>query len=301
MGSPEGAFLLGLVDFLDGNDEEAARSFQRVLESAERERKISGRGAPSEGDVLSSVLTPLDSAEIRSRVFLDWLDSTSRRSAGVALPCRVEPGERRLELGVRDERTVVDEATADFDLDGKSDVFVLLWKAPGRLLRGSGTSHEDVTEEMGLAGVGGDGFRALFFDYDRDSDPDLLVTAHAPLALSLRRLLDPERRAKTLTPRLFENEEGRRFVEVTSEAGLDRHFGVTDALAHDVDADGFLDLVFAMGGFEATHFEPSVVLRNREGREFEEWAYFPSRDEPRRAVGVRIGEDGAIVLVEETP
>lgn len=299
MGSPEGAFLSGLVAYLEKDEADAARFFTRVVDAAERERAISGRGATSEGDVLGSVLTPLESAEIRSRAFLDWV---SRRRTGRSLKCRVETGDRPLELDselhVSYERTLVDEAIADFDSDGKPDTYLLFWKVPGRLLRSTGTSYEDVTGEMGLAGVGGEGFRALFFDFDGDSDPDLLVTAHAPLALSLRRFLDPERRARTLTPRLFRNDDGRRFVEVTSAVGLDRHFGVTDALAHDVDADGDLDLVFAMGGFEATHLEPSVVLRNREGRSFEEWAYLPSIDEPRRAVSLRLDDSGAIVLLE---
>ena len=174
----------------------------------------------------------------------------------------------------------VDATVADVDGDERIDVFVLGWKAPGRLFRNLGGSFEDATKSAGLASVGGDGFSALFLDFDVDGDPDLLVTAHAPLELSLLRS------AKGPTPQLFENDGRGHFVDHTSELGLDRSFGVLQAVAADVDADGFPDLIFAQGGLEKTHLEPSVVLRNLEGKHFIPWSYLPSADEPRRALGV---------------
>lgn len=307
MSSPEGAFLAGLVAFLERKNDEAVQFFTRVLESSAREKAITGRGVASEGDVeLSAKLTPLESAHIRALLFLYW---TARRggrypdavpeSFRIELPKRISmgraveepPAAREVcveDRSLRFEGTPVDTACSDYDLDGKPDLFLLLWKKPGHLFRNDGAGFTDVTEEVGLGGVGGEGLSALFFDFDRDRDPDLLVTAHAPLALSLRRLLSPEGRAKTLTPRLFENEGGKRFIEVTSEVGLDRQYGVVEAEAFDVDSDGWVDLVFAMGGFEASHLEPSVVLRNREGKDFTEWAHIPSSDEPHNAVGVEV-------------
>ena len=316
MSSPEGAFLAGLVAFLERRDDEAARLFVRVLESSAREKAITGRGVASEGDVdLSARLTPLESAHIRALLFLYW---TARRGGGypdevpssfrIALPERLAMGrvvERppaahapcRDVSSLRFEGTLVDAACSDYDADGKPDLFLLLWKKPGRLFRNIGSGFQDVTEDAGLEGVGGDGLSALFFDFDGDGYPDLLVTAHAPHALSLRRLLAPEGRSRTLTPRLFRNEGGKRFVDVTTEAGLDHHYGVVEAKAFDVDSDGWLDLVFAMGGSEASQLEPSVVLRNREGKEFVEWAHVPSSDEPRNATGVEVVKRGAKVEI----
>ncbi len=308
MSSPEGAFLAGLVAFLQRKDNEAIRFFTRVLESSAREKAITGRGVASEGDVeLSAKLTPLESAHVRAIVFLHW---TARRggdhpdavpeSFRIELPKRVSIGRAGAASSaaadldcvksesLRFDGTPVDTACSDYDLDGKPDLFLLLWRKPGHLFRNDGDGFTDVTEEVGLGGVGGEGLSAVFFDFDRDGDPDLLVTAHAPLALSLRRLLSPEGRAKTLTPRLFENEGGKRFVEVTSKVGLDRQYGVVEAEAFDVDSDGWLDLVFAMGGYEASHVEPSVVLRSREGKGFVEWGHIPSSDEPHNAVGVEV-------------
>ncbi len=320
MSSPEGAFLAGLVAYLEGKDAEAIRFFTRVLEWSAREKAITGRGVASEGDLeLGAELTPLESAHIRALLFLYW---TSRRRGGypddVPQPFRIDVPKRaaigRLvaksprafdcDLESRDlslEGTPVDAVCPDYDADGKPDLFVLLWKKPARLFRNEGASFTDVTAEVGLAGVGGEGLSALFFDFDRDQDPDLLVTAHAPLELSLRRLLSPDGRAKKLTPRLFENDDGKRFVEVTSKVGLDRQFGVVEAEAFDVDSDGWVDLVFAMGGFEASHLEPSVVLRNREGKVFDEWAHIPSSHEPHNAVGVEVTRtDGRVEILLAT-
>ncbi len=182
--------------------------------------------------------------------------------------------------GLHYETHAVDAAIADVDADGRLDVFLLGWKAPGRLFRNGGDAFEDVTESAGLRSLGGDGYSAIFFDSDADGDPDLLVTAHAPLELSLSRSKNGP------TPRLLRNDGRGHFLDDTSRVGLDESFGVMQAVAADVDADGFLDLVFAQGGLDAWHLEPSVVLRNREGRDFVAWALLPSPDEPRRAAGV---------------
>jgi tetratricopeptide (TPR) repeat protein len=317
MSSPEGAFLAGLVSYLEGKDEEAIASFLRVLQSSEREKAITGRGVSSEGDVaLVEKLTPLESAHLRALLFLRW---SARRSAGypeevpsafrIELPPklaigRVTSGEALPKeqpcadlRGWSFDGTIADTTCGDYDGNGEIDVFVLLWKKPARLLRSEAGTFTDVTEKVGLSGVGGEGLAALFFDFDRDSDPDLLVTAHAPHALSLRRLLSPEGRAKRLTPRLYENDRGERFLDVTARAGLDRQFGIVDAEGFDVDSDGWVDLLFALGGFEASHLEPSVVLRNRGGKDFVEWAHIPSTGEPRNAYGVEAVKRGGEVQI----
>lgn len=200
------------------------------------------------------------------------------------------------ELGLTYERHAVDAAVADADADGRQDLFILGWKAPGRWFRNTESGFEDATEEVGLSGVGGDGLSALLLDYDRDGDPDLLVTSHAPLERSLQRLVGSvtlvgsvasESRGGRHASRLFENQKGR-FQEVTS-SGLEGSYGVVQAVECDLDGDDWPDLLFALGGLEATHLEPSVVLRNVEGR-FVEWAYVPSIQEPVRSTGAAVSD-----------
>jgi hypothetical protein len=178
----------------------------------------------------------------------------------------------------------VDVAEGDVDGDGQKDLFVLRWKRPGLMYRNNGDgTFVDVTERAGLKNVGGDGFSALFFDYDGDGRQDLLVTSHAPYELALECLLRPDLKRSKWTPRLFHNRGHGPFEEVTAQVGLDRSYGTVQAAAVDVDQDGWTDLVLANGGLEEYRLEPSVILRNLQGKSFMEYAHVPSFDAPMNA------------------
>ena len=136
-------------------------------------------------------------------------------------------------------------ALLDFDSDGFMDVFFVngariqyphppdqepdksdprFWN---RLYRNRGDrTFEDVTERAGLQGRGY-GMGAAVGDYDDDGDPDLLVTSIStgdyPAAV------------------LYRN-DGERFEDVSSEAGLHVRGWATSAGFVDYDADGDLDL-----------------------------------------------------------
>jgi hypothetical protein len=137
-------------------------------------------------------------------------------------------------------------ALLDYDGDGLLDIFVTgggyFAGAENKEIRGhhcklyknlGGWKFRDVTEEVGLDVLAGG--QPWFYthgcavaDYDRDGWPDLLVTGYGRVAL-------------------FHNEPngngGRRFVDVTREAGLVRdHFWGTSAAWGDLDGDGWPDL-----------------------------------------------------------
>jgi hypothetical protein len=193
-------------------------------------------------------------------------------------------------LALEEGAAAVDAAVADYDGDGTLDVFLLGWKTPGRLFLQAEGTFRDATAEAGLGGVGGHGYSAIAFDYDRDGHPDLLVTASAPHELSLQRLLDPKVRGARQTPRLFRNKGQARFEEVTAAVGLDRSFGVMQAASADFDGDGWTDLAFATGGLERERLEPSLILRNDQGRAFVDWAYLPGFDRPTNALGLAVAD-----------
>lgn len=89
-------------------------------------------------------------------------------------------------------------------------------------------SFEDVTEAYALQGRGY-GMGAAVADYDNDGDPDLLVTS-----LGTR---------DSPAAQLYRNDGGRRFVEVSREAGIDVRGWATSAGFFDADNDGDLDLL----------------------------------------------------------
>ncbi len=128
-------------------------------------------------------------------------------------------------------------AVADYDGDGDEDVFVTdsSQKGSNRLYRNNGDfTFSEVTVQAGLAG-GNDAQNAsadsLWFDYDNDSHPDLLVV----------------RFGRSL---LYRNQGDGTFREVSQKAGLGRYMNAITAIAFDYDRDGDVDL------FVGSYFRP---------------------------------------------
>jgi len=94
------------------------------------------------------------------------------------------------------------------------------------------------------------------FDYDQDGWMDILFLNGAPLPGTPRAKAAP-------ALRLYHNEGGVRFTEVTAKAGLNVTLYAMGAAAADVDGDGYPELyVTAMG--------KNRLFRNVEGTHFEE-------------------------------
>ncbi len=197
--------------------------------------------------------------------------------------------EQTQQAGLARPGTAVDCTVADYNHDGKPDVFVLFWLRDGALFANQGHGRfADVTEQAGLKNIRGKGFSALFFDYDRDGSPDLLITTHAPFEEVARCLLQQNYRVTRNTPRLFRNKGNGGFEEVTAQVGLNRCYGTMQVIAADLDSDGWTDLVLVNGSLDAQRLEPSVALHNVKGKEFREWFYVPRFDVPSNFIGAAI-------------
>ncbi len=121
----------------------------------------------------------------------------------------------------------------------------------------------DITTEAGIDfvhvnGAYGDklipetiGSGLAFFDYDNDGDPDLYLVNSSYW---------PDRaEGRTTTGRLYRNDGGKRFADVTVEAGLDRTLYGMGVAVGDYDNDGWVDLYL-------TNLGPNLLLRNERGR-----------------------------------
>lgn len=202
--------------------------------------------------------------------------------------------------GLRSQGTAVDAAIGDYDRDGRPDVFVLNWKREAKLYHNQGNAKfSDATVQAGLESIGDERFSVLFFDFDRDGLLDLLVSSHAPFEDSVRCLLQPDFRPVRNTPRLFRNRGNGSFEEVTQRVGLNRCYGTMQAIASDIDSDGWPDLLLINGSMDAERLEPSVVLRNLQGKEFREWFSVPGFDRPGNFIGATVAtfdQDGRVAL-----
>lgn len=138
-------------------------------------------------------------------------------------------------------------AVADYDGDGYEDIFVTdsCARCKNHLYRNNGNfSFTDVAEQAGVADGNDDNdasTAALWFDYNNDGRPDLLVVRFGHSIL-------------------YENQGKGRFRDVTRASGLGRYMNAIKAIAFDYDNDGYPDLFFG-SYFQAVNiFHPSTPL-----------------------------------------
>ncbi len=145
-------------------------------------------------------------------------------------------------------------ATGDYDNDGDQDLYVTAF-GPDTLYRNNGDgTFSDVTA---AAGVGDDRWStaATFVDYDRDGDLDLFVANYLDFSTTAnKQCFDPAgtrdycgpRSYRPVPDRLFRNEGGGRFMDVTEAAGMTKADGAGLGVAiGDYNADGWLDIYVA--------------------------------------------------------
>ncbi len=177
-------------------------------------------------------------------------------------------------------------ASADYDNDGRADIY-LTCLGRNKLYRNTGGGRfEDVTAK---AGVGDPGFStsAMFLDYDEDGRLDLLVAnyvvwsvekdLHCTLDGKTKSYCTPESyQGASLT--LYQGRPDGTFADVTEKAGLKDARAKSLGLAQlDYDGDGFIDL------FVANDTQPNKLYRNQGNGTFKDVAV---------PAGVAFGESG---------
>jgi enediyne biosynthesis protein E4 len=155
--------------------------------------------------------------------------------------------------------------TADYDNDGRVDVYIT-GLGGNRLYRNlGGGKFADVTAKAGV-GNGGFSTSAAFFDYDKDGKLDLFVANYVQWEIEkdLHCTLDGKSKSyctpesyKGQSPTLYHNRGDGTFEDVTKRAGLEnpgsKALGVT---LLDFDGDSWLDL------FVANDTQPNKLYRN---------------------------------------
>jgi hypothetical protein len=177
-------------------------------------------------------------------------------------------------------------AAGDADGDGDVDLFVACY-GPDRLYRNEGGKFVEVGSAAGVADPGF-GASAAFLDHDGDGDLDLYVANYVDARPETERRCSRNGIPVYCLPqdhggepdRLYRNDGGWRFTDVTREAGLffPRARGLGVAVG-DHDDDGDPDIYVANDANE------NQLFRNDGGGRFTERGL---------EAGVALGEDGAM-------
>lgn len=156
-------------------------------------------------------------------------------------------------------------AAADFNLDGKMDIFIANDKAFNWLFRNNGRSFDEVGFDANVAlredGIFISGMGVDFRDLDNDGYPDIVVVA-----------LDDE------TFPIYRNTGKGSFVEVTQESGMttaSQKMGGYSPTIADFDNDGWKDIFVSRGHVQSLLSanrlaieQPNTVFRNLGGMKF---------------------------------
>jgi hypothetical protein len=156
-------------------------------------------------------------------------------------------------------------SAADYDNDGRVDVYITALGG-NRLFRNLGGGRfADVTTQAGV-GNGGFSTSAAFFDYDKDGKLDLFVCNYVQWSIEKDLYCTLNGKTKSYctpesyrgqSPALYHNRGDGTFEDFTKRAGLDspasKALGVT---LLDFDGDSWLDL------FVANDTQPNKLYRN---------------------------------------
>ena len=175
-------------------------------------------------------------------------------------------------------------AVADYDGDGRRDVFLSAVGANRLFHNEGGGKFADVTESAGVAGDPGEWSTSCgWFDFDRDGDLDLFVCNYVKWTREFDEVQNfqltgggeaygrPQNFEGTF-PYLYRNDGGGKFTEIGEQAGLHvRNPATSVALAKslgatfaDFDGDGWLDIVVANDTVQ------HLMFRNQQNGQFEE-------------------------------
>jgi hypothetical protein len=149
-------------------------------------------------------------------------------------------------------------AWGDFDNDGRDDVLVGAERAPFQLLRNLGNGKfQDVAAKMGLIDPVGLGcYAAQFADYDNDGYQDIFLSSNGWGGGG--RLF------------LFHNDGGKRFTDVTQQAGLGGPVNAFGSSWADYDNDGRIDLAVATGIIDPASGDRLRLFHNEGNGQFRE-------------------------------
>lgn len=173
---------------------------------------------------------------------------------------------------------------ADFDNDGKPDIFISYVNDAHRLYRNLGNGHfEDVTAQAGLGGENLVGGPAVTADFDNDGLLDISIGYFGQYIEGIKPTL-ARRNTNGLPNKMFRNLGGFKFEDVTERSGT-ANTGWAQAMTHtDFDRDGWQDLIIG------NDFGVNAWYRNQGDGTFKDVATQLGVDKPSYTMGLGVAD-----------
>jgi hypothetical protein len=169
-------------------------------------------------------------------------------------------------------------ACADFNNDGRPDLYLSILGRPNMLFRNDGPLGADSRGGWKFTQVAAaahvqlpvSSFPAWFFDYDNDGWEDIFVAGYkigdvGDIAADYLGLPSKGERS-----RLYHNLGNGTFADVTREAHLDHVLQAMGSNFGDLDNDGWLDFYLGTGDPDLMTIVPNRMFRNAEGKGFQD-------------------------------
>jgi hypothetical protein len=178
--------------------------------------------------------------------------------------------------GIRVATIVKAVACADYDNDGRPDLYLSVRTGPNLLFHNDGpdlTGRWRFSNATAKAGVEQPiySFPTWFFDYDNDGWEDLFVSGYLLPRGVGDVAADYLGRTNTgVKPKLYRNNHDGTFTDATAAMRLDRICHSMGANYGDLDNDGWLDFYAGTGDPNLGTLVPSRTFRNAGGRRFQD-------------------------------
>ncbi len=182
------------------------------------------------------------------------------------------------QAGVRGDGYSIGAAAADYDNDGRTDLYVTGFNRNILYHNNGDGTFTDVTTKAGVAGLSTTGKKlwgaaAAWVDYDNDGKLDLFVSNYLDWSFATSRICGAAGKRISCSPTLYKGEPNilyhnngdGTFTDVSDVMGISKHIGKGMGVAiADYDGDGWMDI------FVANDNDRNFLFKNRAGHEFDE-------------------------------
>ena len=193
------------------------------------------------------------------------------------------------QAGVQNMRFCKGSVWGDYDNDGDPDLYVSNLLFENRLYRNNGDgSFTDVAPALGVTEPSSS-FATWFWDYNNDGWLDLFVAGYGSkienVAADYLGLSNNGERM-----RLYRNDGGGGFTDVTRETGLYRVHLAMAANFGDMDNDGFPDFYLGTGAPSYDVVAPNIAYRNNDGQSFTDVTFSAGLGHLHKGHGIAFGD-----------